>query len=227
MAGERLERADLGWYGIDGDRRLALRRMNSGGGFPFLTATTLPDLLQFTPFHRDGEEGDLVTHVRAPDGKEMPLFGRELAAEIERRHRAPVEMMHLRHGIFDETCISVITTDTMEEIGRLAGTDADMRRFRANIVVRLQRPAAFEEDTWVGGVLSFGDAGGPLLGVVMRDERCAMVNYHPDSGSPAPQVLRSIVRTNQNCAGVYATVTRTGTLVAGQSVRWTPADPRE
>ena len=26
MAGERLDVADMGWHGIDGDRRLALRR---------------------------------------------------------------------------------------------------------------------------------------------------------------------------------------------------------
>ena len=219
MAGERLEHAKVGVHGIEGDRRLALRRAQSGDGFPWLSATRLPDLLQFTPFHRDGEPGELVTHVRAPDGKEMAVFGEDLAAEIERRHKAPVEMMHLRHGIFDETPISVITTATIEEIGRLAGTDADMRRFRPNIVIRLQRPAAFEEEEWLGEVLCFGESDGPRVNVVLRDERCAMVNYHPDSGTAAPQVLKSIVQRNQNCAGVYGTVTRTGSLVVGQTVR--------
>ena len=28
MGGERLEEANLGWYGLDGDRRLAFRRMD-------------------------------------------------------------------------------------------------------------------------------------------------------------------------------------------------------
>jgi uncharacterized protein YcbX len=222
MAGERLEDAKVGWHGIEGDRRLALRRMQ-GASSPWLTATKLPDLLQFTPLRQDGHRGDLVTHVRAPDGKVMAIFGEELAGEIERRHKAPVEMMHLRQGIFDETCISVITTATIEEIGRLAGSDADMRRFRPNIVVRLKRPGAFQEDEWVGGVLSFGESEGPRVSVVMRDERCAMVNYHPDSGDSAPEVLKSIVRRNQNCAGIYATVTRMGTLTTGQTVRWTRA----
>ena len=45
----------------------------------------------------------------------------ELIAEIERRHRSPVQMMHLRNGIFDDASISVITTDTVGEIGRAAG----------------------------------------------------------------------------------------------------------
>jgi uncharacterized protein YcbX len=227
MAGERLKDAKVGWHGIDGDRRLALRRMHAKAGSPWLTATKLPDLLHFTPLRRDGEKGDLVTHVRTPDGRELPVFGEELAAEIERRHKAPVEMMHLRQGIFDETCISVITADTIEEIGRLAGTDADTRRFRPNILVRLCQPAAFQEDEWVGGVLSFGDSEGPRVSVIMRDERCAMVNYHPDSGSAAPEVMKSIVRRNQNCAGVYATVTRRGALTTGQPVYWTHASDDE
>lgn len=47
MSGERLEVADLGWHGLDGDRRLAFRRVDDRGGFPWLTATKLPELLLF------------------------------------------------------------------------------------------------------------------------------------------------------------------------------------
>ena len=43
MAGEKLEMAQLGWHGIEGDRRLALRRLNDNSGFPWLTATKLPE----------------------------------------------------------------------------------------------------------------------------------------------------------------------------------------
>jgi uncharacterized protein YcbX len=32
--GERLEAAQLGWHGLDGDRRLAFRRMDDRSGFP-------------------------------------------------------------------------------------------------------------------------------------------------------------------------------------------------
>jgi MOSC N-terminal beta barrel domain len=34
MSGERLEAAELGWHGIEGDRRLAFRRMTDHSGFP-------------------------------------------------------------------------------------------------------------------------------------------------------------------------------------------------
>ncbi len=220
MAGERVEAANLGWHGIDGDRRLALRRTQERSGFPWLSASRLPELLRFTPLRQeDGAPGDLPTHVRTPEGQEMAVFGEELAAEIERRHGAPVQMMHLRAGIFDEASVSVIATDTIREIGRLAGIDPDVRRFRPNIVVRLPRPGPFQEDAWVGGVLWFGEPGeGPCVSVTMRDERCSMVTFDPDSGRSAPEVLKSIVRTNQNNAGIYGTVLRTGRLGVGQSV---------
>jgi len=220
MGGERVEAAELGWHGLDGDRRLAFRRMDDHTGFPWLSASKLPELVLFAPLRRGiGAPDELPTHVRTPDGDEMPAFGEELASEVGRRHGAPVQMMQLKHGFFDEASISVIASDTVREIGRLAGLSADVRRFRPNVVVRLLRPVPFQEDEWVGGVLSFGEGDdAPAITVTMRDERCSMVNYDPDSASPAPEVLKAIVRVHQNQAGVYATVTRTGALAVGQAI---------
>jgi len=44
------------------------------------------------------------------------------------------------------------------------------------------------------------------------------VNFDPDSASPAPEVLKSVVGANQNDAGVYGAVTRTGRLAVGQTL---------
>ena len=232
MGGERLEVANLGWHGLDGDRRLAFRRVNDNdndnnkdrSGFPWLTASKLPALLLFTP-HRnedadaDGAQGDLPTHIRTPDGEEMPVFAEDLAKEVGRRCGAPVQMMQLNHGIFDEATISVIASDTVCEISRLAGRSPDVRRFRPNVVVRLLRSGPFQEDEWLGGVLSFGEGDdAPAITVTMRDVRCSMVNLDPDSASPAPEVLKAIVRAHQNTAGIYAAVTRTGQLAVGQTI---------
>jgi uncharacterized protein YcbX len=220
MGGERLEEANLGWYGLKGDRRLAFRRMDDRSGMPWLTASKLPDLLLFAPHRReDGAQGDLPTHIRTPDGEELPVFGEDLAAEVGRRYGAPVQMMQLRNGIFDEASISVIASDTMCEIGRLAGRSLDIRRFRPNVVVRLLRSVPFQEDEWLGGVLSFGEGDdAPAINVTMRDERCSMVNLDPDSASPAPEVMKAVVRANQNNAGIYGAVTRIGRLAVGQTI---------
>jgi len=219
MGGERLEVANLGWHGLEGDRRLAFRRIEDRSGFPWLSASKLPDLVRFAPCRRDGTAKEIPTHVRTPDGEEMTVFGEELAAEVGRRYGAPVQMMQLKHGIFDEASISVIAMDTVCEISRLAGKSLDVRRFRPNVVVRLLQPAPFQEDQWVGGVLSFGEEDdAPAVTVTMRDERCSMVNIDPDSASVSAEVLKAVVRANQNMAGVYSAVTRIGRLAIGQRI---------
>jgi uncharacterized protein YcbX len=220
MGGERLDAANLGWHGLDGDRRLAFRKMDDRSGFPWLTAGKLPDLLLFAPQRRDdAAPEDLPTQVRTPDGEELPLFVEELAAEVGRRHGAPVQMMQMKHGIFDEASVSVIASDTVHEISRLAGRSPDVRRFRPNIVARLLRSGPFQEDAWVGGVLSFGEGDdAPAVTVTMRDLRCSMLNLDPDSASSAPEMMKAVVRANQNTAGIYGTVTRTGRLAVGQPI---------
>jgi len=220
MGGEPLEQATLGWHGLEGDRRLAFRRLEERGNFPWLSASKLPSLIRFAPHGRaDGNGDGPPTHVRTPEGEELPVFGEALAADVGRRLGAPVEMMQFKHGIFDEASISVIAAGTVREICRLAGTYADVRRFRPNIFLRTPDEVLFEEDQWVGGVLTFGDAGdAPSVSVTMRDIRCVMVNFDPDGGSATPEMMKTVVRLNQNNAGVYGTVTRTGLLAVGQRV---------
>ena len=220
MAGEALEAANLGWHGIEGDRRLAFRRIDDRSGMPWLTASKLPDLVRFTPLPRqDDAQAEIPTHVRTPDGKEVSVFGDELADEVGRQYGAPLQMMQLRHGIFDEASLSVIASATVRQIGRLAGRDLDVRRFRPNVVVRLLESLPFQEDEWLGGVLSFrkGDDA-PAITATMRDERCSMVNIDPDSAGLAPEVMKAVVRANQNNAGIYGAIIRTGQLAVGQTI---------
>ena len=220
MRGEPLDAASLGWHGLDGDRRLAFRRLDERGNFPWLSASKLPELILFTPrWREDGSAGAPPTHVLTPDGEEMPVFGEALAAEVGRRCRAPVQMMQLRQGIFDEASVSVITSDTVAEVCRLGGRRADVRRFRPNVLVRSTRGIPFEEDEWVGGALTFGEGdAAPTVAVTERDIRCAMLNFDPDDGSTAAEMLKAVVRVHQNTAGVYGTVTHIGRLAVGQAI---------
>lgn len=220
MAAERIDSAELGWHGLEGDRRLALRRTEDRSGFPWLTASRLRELVLFAPERReDAAQADLPTHVRTPEGEDMPVFSEGLAAEIERRHGAPVQMMRMNHGVFDDATFSVIATDTVAEICRLGGQADDARRFRPNLVVRLLRSAPFQEDAWLGGALSFGEGpGAPTVSVTMRDARCSMIAIDPDTAATAPEVVKAAVRANQNNAGIYGTVTGIGRLAVGQSV---------
>jgi uncharacterized protein YcbX len=220
MGGERLDAATLGWHGLEGDRRFALRRMDLHSDYPWLSASKLPDLLRYSPHRReDGAAGGLTTHVRTPDGETLPILGEELAAEIGRKNGAPVQMMQMKHGVFDEASLSVIAIATVDEIARLAAQSPDLRRFRPNVLVRSLRAAPFEEDEWVGGELAFGEGDdAPAIAVTMRDVRCSMLNYDPDSALSAPEMLKSVVREHDNTAGVYGTVTRVGRVAVGQTV---------
>lgn len=220
MGGEWLADATLGWHGLEGDRRLAIRRLADCGGFPWLTAGRLPDLIRFTPRRDPGAGRDaLPGHVVTPEGEALPVFGEALAAEIARRHRAPVELTHLKHGVFDDATVSLIASETVAEISGLAGVAPDVRRFRPNVLIRLHDARPFTEDAWVGRSLAFGDGDdAPAVAVTMRDIRCAMVNLDPDSAAADPAVMKAVVRANRNGAGVYATVTRAGPLTVGQPI---------
>lgn len=218
MHGQLVQRACIGWHGLEGDRRFALRRTQDRGAFPWLSASTLPELLLFAPEHQNRADDQLPTQVRTPYGSSLPILGEELASEIKARCGAPVEMMLMKHGIFDDASISVIALDTIEEISRLAGRLADVRRFRPNVVVTLLQSAPFQEDHWVGSELVLGEGTGPVVAVTMRDLRCSMVNLDPDSAASTPEVMKAIVRTNDNYAGVYGAITRVGTVAVGQTV---------
>lgn len=220
MAGEQLDVARLGWHGIEGDRRLAFRRLTDKTGFPWLTASKFPQLLLYKPFGPDSNTAELLpTHVRTPDGKEYELRSDELRKELSSRYGSDVELMNLKHGIFDEACVSVISLGTVHCIERESGRDVDLRRFRPNVVIETNEAEPFQEDRWVGRTLIFGDGNSAAaVRVTMRDERCVMVNLDPDTAERDSQVMKTVVRLNENYAGVYGTVVRAGELRLGQVV---------
>jgi len=227
MAGELLDVARLGWHGIEGDRRLAFRRLNDKSGFPWLSASKLPQLLLYKPVRLDSnansKNGELLpTHVRTPDGKEYELRSDELREEVSSRYGSDVELMNLKHGIFDEACLSVISIGTVHGVARESGRGVDLcdlRRFRPNVVIETKSAEPFEEDRWLGRTLMFGDGNsGAALKVTMRDERCVMVNFDPDTAERDSEVMKTVVRLNENYAGVYGTVVRAGELRVGEVV---------
>jgi len=221
MAGTSTESAFLGWHGLNGDRRFAFRRLGDQSGFPWLSASSLPELILYKPLGLDESAGEpLPTHVRTPAGTEVELRSTALESEIAERLRGPVELMQLKHGIFDDASISVISQTTIDTICREAGVEFDARRFRSNILLETEDVGPFEEDTWVGGRLVFGgNETGPAVSVTARDVRCMMISLDPDTAKQEEgRVLKSVVRLNANNAGVYGTVVQTGTIRVGQSV---------
>lgn len=222
MAGTTLDSAFLGWHGLAGDRRFAFRRAGDDSGFPWLSASRIPELILYRPCGVDESSGEPVpTHVRTPGGSEVALRSAELTDEIAARFGSAVELMKLKHGTFDEAPLSVITLVTMNAIGRDAGVETDSRRFRPNIVLDAPEAGPFAEDGWIGGTIVFGD--GAAVSVTLPDERCMMINLDPDTAVQNPRMLKSAVRLNRTNAGVYTTVVHTGTIRVGDRVTLVPA----
>jgi uncharacterized protein YcbX len=220
MAGIEAQSAYLGWHGIEGDRRFAFRRMGDSSNFPWLSASRLPELLRYQPVGiSEGTAEPRFTHVRTPAGCHVELRSQALQSEIADRFGGAVELMELKHGIFDEAAVSVICLATIAGIAREVGIDIDRRRMRANIVLETEDMEPFVEDGWVGAMLVFGEGEStPAVSVTARDVRCAMVNLDPDTAEKDARVMKAVVRLNGNNAGVYGTVVRTGSIHVGQTV---------
>ena len=219
MAGVSLDRVDLGWHGLNGDRRFAFRRVADQGGFPWLSASRLPQLLLYKPIGQAETDKELPTHVRTPHGAELALLSDELQNEISQRLGSPVQLMQLKHGMFDEAPVSIINLATIRGVEREAERPLEVLRFRPNIVVESLHAEPFAEDQWVGKTLRFGSGDdGPSVSITLRDLRCVMLNLDPETAEADPRVMKAAIRLNANHAGVYATVTRTGELQLGQKI---------
>jgi len=220
MAGQALEHTQIGWHGLEGDRRFAFRRVAERGGFPWLSASQLPSLLLYKPIRQDtSQDNHLPTHVMTPEGKMLEIRSDELRDEIIRRYGADVELMYLRQGVFDEAAVSLFSLATSHKITDDSGKPPDIRRFRPNIVIDTQENEPFAEDQWVGKTVILGDTDdSPAVQVTLRDKRCSMINLNPDTAQPDPAIMKTVVQLNQNCAGVYGVVIRPGALAVGQSV---------
>lgn len=219
MAGVATDSAFLGWHGVQGDRRFAFRRLDDKSGFPWLSASRLPELLLYQPlgFDETAEE-PVPTHVRTPEGVTLALGSSELQDRVSEKFGSPVELMKLKHGIFDDAPVSVINLATIAAIGHEAGRHLDTRRFRANVVIATDSTDPFQEDGWIGGRLVFGNEAGPIVSLTLRDLRCVMINLDPDTAQQDPTIMKAAVRLNDNNAGAYGTVTRTGQISVGDAV---------
>jgi hypothetical protein len=185
---------------------------------PWLTASKLPSLVTYVPL-RDAEDAP-PSRVRTARGEELELDGDALRAELTAAHGAPVELMQLKNGIFDDSPLSIITTSAIAAVTGEAGVDDDdPRRFRPNLLIETAGGPSFPEDAWVGRRLRIGEGEeAPAVSVCTRDVRCVMLNLDPESGAADARLMKAAVRLNHNCAGVYCAIIRVGVVRVGDAV---------
>jgi uncharacterized protein YcbX len=212
MAAEPLERCEVSWHGLAGDRRWAFVRGDQvRSGFPWLTIRERDDLIHHRPRFVDPESVETsATVVRTPGGDEFDVTDPDLAVRL-----GDVRVIKQNRGVFDTMPLSLITTQSVAGLSALVGRELEVQRFRPNLLVDARDGAAFPEDAWVGSVL---EVGGVRMRVDQRDKRCVVVTVDPQTTERDPIVLRAIARERQTCLGVYGTTVTPGTLSIGDEV---------
>ena len=150
-----------------------------------------------------------------------PVNAEEYWPDIEGLdHRETVTDFALPEGtFFDCATVHLLTTATLDRLRELYPNGRfEVRRFRPNIVVEpASGERSFVENAWIGHTLCIGDAvrlniGGPC-------PRCVMTTLAQGDLPKDPGILRTAAQHNQVHVGVYANVTRSGTIHRGDPVR--------
>ncbi len=169
---------------------------------------------------------DILMDRANPDAVAVAGVSTEVEAAV-----LPLGMGAPEGGFFDYAPLHVVTTASLEEVGRhsLAGQPEPIR-FRPNMVIRTNDAAAFAENNWVGGMLTIGDQ--VALRITLPTPRCAVPTLAHGTSEPDPKLTTNIGKLNRvqvldmgklACLGAYAEILRIGTVSVGDAVVFTPA----
>ena len=200
MAGESLAEAELGEYGIPGDRIFQVRRADG----QIVDARAHPKLLGLRPVI--GVDGQLLVNGGKWDSPEVARQVEEAAAAGRGarlvRNEGPER--------FDVLPL-LIATD-----GAIAAFVHDGRRLRPNIIIGGVNGLAERE--WEGRALRIGKT---IIGIHSLRGRCVMTTYDPDTQHQDLAVLRRIVRQFDGRLALNCWVIRGGTIRVADSVEIT------
>jgi uncharacterized protein YcbX len=195
MAGERLERAQIGTDGIRGDRVVHV----SGPGGRVVTSRTHPRLLGLRGAL--GADGEPLVDGRPWTAPESAALVREAAGPAAHlvRYDGPER--------FDVLPLLVGTDGAFAELG------VDHRRLRPNIVVAGVDGLAERE--WPGRRLRISQV---VIGVAKLRSRCVMTTYDPDTQVQDLSVLRRIASDFGGRMALDCEVLRGGWIALGDPV---------
>ncbi len=169
-----------------------------------LLAITAPDdgTIEASPFTEEGRD----------------TLARFIAAALPAEMRGAPRFVHAEgHSFCDNKTqvISLIGTASLRALTDAAGAPRHGLRFRASLYIEGAEP--WEELSWIGKVLSIGDA---QLRVMTRTVRCAATRVNPLTGAidanPVKELATNFGHTD---CGVYAEVIEGGMIRPGDTIR--------
>ena len=242
MRGEELDAAFMGFAGVYGDRLFAFRSAASPTGFPYLTGREQHEMLRYRPRFRSpkkaaqppnlseaeriapglnpiyADAADLMVDVETPSGEilaiDHPTLLRRLGDGIGERHA--LRLVRSDRALTDCRPVSLLSVQTVQQLGAELATTVDQRRFRANVYVDFTATGGFAEDDLVGRSLRLGPK--VVLAILERDPRCTMITLDPETGAANPEFLEKVTQAHDGMAGVYGAVLVEGTLRQGDAV---------
>ena len=195
MAGERLERAELGPGGVAGDRILQVR----DGHDRLVTSRSRPALLS----HRGTIAADGEPLV---DGR--PWASPEVDRDVEQAAGPGARLVREDGPDRFDILPLLVATD-----GAVAAFGHDRRRLRPNLVVG--GVSGLAERKWEGRRLRIGTV---VVELVDLRERCVMTTFDPDTQVQDVEVLRKIRREFGGKLALNARVLEAGVVAVGDPV---------
>jgi MOSC domain-containing protein len=215
MAGEALDSATLDERGLAGDRRWAVRDVDGklGSGKNTRRFRRMPGLLDLTARY----DSDEVPVVGFPDGRSLRGDSVELSAALSSHVGRPVTLApesDVSH--FDEGPLHLVTSSSIARLSQLHGSEVDVRRLRANLVIDTSTSPRFDEVEWVGDQLTIGS--GVSLHVREPMVRCLMVDLPQVGVAPDGSLLTTLGRVNNTQLGLVVDVVTPGIVQVGDAV---------
>ena len=118
---------------------------------------------------------------------------------------------------FDAFPLHLLTTASLAELTRInPAANFDVRRFRPNFLIKSNdHVRGFDETKWAGRTLRVGEV---RIKIEMPTVRCVMPTLDQKSLPKDPSVLRTIVKHADQNVGLYATISHSGHIKAGDEV---------
>jgi len=196
MAGEKLQRVDIGPLGIEGDRVVHVE--DAGGRV--VTSRSHPRFL--------GHKGSLGAHgVVMVDHR--PWDGPEVAAEVVDIAGLGARLVRYDGVERFDVLPLLVATD-----GAIAAFGHDHRRLRPNIVIG--GVEGMTEREWPGACLRIGKV---LIGVQDLRQRCIMTSYDPDTLIQDKEVIRGIHQRFNGKLALDCFVIEGGEIAVGDEVQ--------
>ena len=241
MAGEALEEAFVGYAGIYGDRMCGFLNSTAPAGSPFLTGRDRREMLLYRPRFRnpsvaarppnqsEAEQlgpgltpvypgpAELVVEVQTPSGQVLAADDPVLLATLaDRVSPGRVSLIRSDRAMTDCRPVSLISLQTIQQLGAEVDILLDKRRFRANIYAQLTTATGFAEDSFVGRKLQIGSR--VVFAALDRDARCKMITIDPDTAQETPAIMRNVARAHGGNAGIYCAVMTEGMVRLGDFI---------